>query len=442
MSLLDDEEIYRLNAFDWESEFSEIMKKGGFDAVIGNPPYGFHQIHENFVKPYFKKKFVSSSGSFEHYFLFYEKSLKLLKRNGLHGFIVPVTWLTIPSAQSLRKMILDNYWIKEICWLPELVFENAQVNTLVSIIQYSSNNKNVAIKIYDTLGFQNPAKRERNSKQSNFINSDYYIAIFEGSQDSKVIQKINSLSIPLKDIAKPCSGYNPYEVGKGQAPKGGPQTIETVKTKPYHSEENIGDEWRPKIIGRNLDRYHVNVTQKRWIKYGPWLAAPRDPENFKGKRILVQEITGGKKKRIVAAYYENELYYSRDVIPVKIANKFPHPFYLLSIINSLFISWYHLKRNPKAQKGLSPKVLVSDLKKLPIPNPVINSIEFKTQHDHMVLLVTKIMDLKKQMYDAKLPHIKTTIQRQIESTDKQIDQLVYKLYKLTDEEIKIVESET
>ena len=52
------------------------------------------------------------------------------------------------------------------------------------------------------------------------------------------------------------------------------------------------------------------------------------------------------------------------------------------------------------------------------------------------------MDLKKQMYDAKLPHIKTTIQRQIESTDKQIDQLVYKLYDLTDEEIKIVESET
>ena len=135
------------------------------------------------------------------------------------------------------------------------------------------------------------------------------------------------------------------------------------------------------------------------------------------------------------------MYYSRDVIPVKIVNKFPHPFYLLSIINSSFISWYHLKRNPKAQKGLFPKVLVSDLKKLPIPNSVINSIEFKTQHDHMVLLVKKIMDLKKQVYDAKLPHIKTTIQRQIDATDKQIDQLVYKLYGLTEEEIKIVESE-
>jgi len=83
MSLLDEEEMYRVNAFDWDAEFANIMKNGGFDAVIGNPPYGFHQIHENFVKPYFKKKFVSSSGSFEHYFLFYEKSLKLLKRNGL-----------------------------------------------------------------------------------------------------------------------------------------------------------------------------------------------------------------------------------------------------------------------------------------------------------------------------------------------------------------------
>ena len=441
MSLLDEEEMYRVNAFDWDAEFANIMKNGGFDAVIGNPPYGFHQIHENFVKPYFKKKFVSSSGSFEHYFLFYEKSLKLLKRNGLHGFIVPVTWLTIPSAQSLRKMILDNYWIKEICWLPELVFENAQVNTLVSIIQYSSNNKNVAIKIYDTLGFQSPAKEARGYKQSKFIDLDYYIAIFEKEHDNDIIEKISSSPVLLKDLAKPCSGYNPYEVGKGQAPEGGLHTKETVKTKPYHSEEKNGDDWKPEVVGRNLDRYFLNITGNRWVKYGPWLAAQRDPENFKGKRILVQEITGGKEKRIVATYYENELYYSRDVIPIKIVRESPHPFYLLGIINSWLISWYHLRRNPKAQKGLFPKILVSDLKKLPIPNPVIN-IEFKTQHDHMVLLVKKIMDLKKQMYDAKLPHIKTTIQRQIESADKQIDQLVYKLYGLTDEEIKIVESET
>src|SRR3989339_521937 len=88
------EERRKVNPFDWETEFPEIMKNGGFDAVIGNPPYGFHQIHSDIVKFYFKSHYTASQGSFEHSFLFYEASLKLLRQGGIHGFIVPVTWLT------------------------------------------------------------------------------------------------------------------------------------------------------------------------------------------------------------------------------------------------------------------------------------------------------------------------------------------------------------
>ena len=337
--------------------------EGGFDAIVGNPPYGFHQIHSPVVKPYFKQHYASSQGSFEHYFLFYERSLKLLRGNGRHGFIVPVTWLTIPSARSLRKFVLDTFQIEEISWLPELVFENAQVNTLVSIIRKSPGN-GVQTKIYDTLGFTSPPKEERFYRQSQFIEANYSIDIFQSNADAKLLVKILGNSRPLKQFARPCSGYNPYEVGAGQAPKGGLQTKETVKTKPYHSETKRGVGWKPEIIGRNLARYHVNVSGKRWIKYGPWLAAPRDPENFLGQRILVQEITGGEQRRIIAAYCDRELYHSRDVIPIKLENDTPHPFYLLAIVNSMLTTWYHHKKNPKAQKQLFPKVLVSDLAQL------------------------------------------------------------------------------
>jgi hypothetical protein len=161
-------------------------------------------------------------------------------------------------------------------------------------------------------------------------------------------------------------------------------------------------------------------------------------DQFKGKRILVQEITGGKKRRIVSAYYEDELYYSRDVIPIKMDNENAHPLYLLGIINSWLISWYHLKRNPKAQKGLFPKVLVSDLKKLPICVDDSDNIK----HDQIVNLVQRMIDLNKKLHEAKIPQQKDILKRQIELTDKQIDQLVYKLYGLNDEEIKIVEAET
>ena len=431
---------YEVKPFNWEYEFEKIMvDEGGFDVVIGNPPYGFHEVHSNQVKQYFKENYIASHGSFEHYFIFYEKTIKLLKNNGVHGFIVPVTWLTIPSARSLRKFVLENYWINEICWLPELVFPDAKVNTLTSIIQ-KSPPKNVTIKFYDSLGFRKPPQEVRSYKQSQFIELDYFIGIFEKVSDSKIIQKIKNIAQPLKEVARPCSGYNPYEVGKGQDPKGGTQTKNTVETKPYHSDKKLSDEWKPEIIGRNLSRYSLNITGKRWIKYGNWLAAQRDPNNFVGERILVQEITGGKGRRIIATYYDKELYYSRDVIPIKIEKEQPHQFYLLGLINSRLITWYHHKRNPKAQKGLFPKVLVSDLKKLPIRNVDFSNLTDMKLHDDLVALVDVILDLNKKIQTAK-GREKERIKRQIEKTDREIDNLVYRLYGITDEERKIIEEQ-
>src|SRR5438445_1357567 len=241
-TMFDDEEVRRVNVFDWKAEFPEIMQAGGFDAVIGNPPYGFHQIHDDQVKAYFKTHYAASQGSFEHYFLFYEASLKLLKAGGMHGFIVPVTWLTIPSAYSLRKFILENFSIEEIAWLPELVFANAQVNTLVSTIVRTIPNK-VHVKIYDSLGFQSEPKTQFVTDQARFTSTGYVIGIFETESDAGLLNKIVGSSISLEKLARPCSGYNPYEVGKGERPEGGPHAEETVATKPYHSTRQKGNLW-------------------------------------------------------------------------------------------------------------------------------------------------------------------------------------------------------
>ena len=438
MGLFDDTERYRINVFDWNKEFPDIMRAGGFDAVIGNPPYGFHQIHSDDVKSYFKSHYSSSHGSFEHYFLFYEASLKLLRISGYHGFIVPVTWLTIPSAEALRKFILDNFAINSISWLPELVFKNAQVNTAITIIQKSKSNiTNIFIS-----NNNDPSRNEGISKeieQSKFINAGYIIHIFETKDETKLLAKIEASTIPLASLARPCSGYNPYEVGKGQDVDGRPHTLETIKNKPYHANKKIGEEWVEETIGRDLNRYSIHWPNERFVKYGHWLAAPRDPSNFIGPRLLIQEITGGINHRIIATFCDRLLYHSRDIIPIKCDQNWPNPLFFLGIINSWLITWRHHRRSPKAKKALFPKVLVSDLKNIPIVNLSNKNVYHVKLHDRMVSLVEQMLALHKQLAEAKTPHDKTAIQRQIDATDRQIDRLVYELYGLTEEEIKIVE---
>ena len=433
-----DEECYRINPFDWDKEFPEIMKVGGFDVVIGNPPYGFHQIHSDIVKFYFKSYYTASQGSFEHSFLFYEASLKLLRQGGIHGFIVPVTWLTIPSAAALRRFILESFAIRSITWLPELVFKNAQVNTLVSIIQRDipGTTKILISEVNDPS--QGKGVR-RELKQSSFISAGHIIHIFEDFTETELLTKIETHSKPLCSLARPCSGYNPYEVGKGEDPDGNPHSKETVIKKPYHANSRLGLDWKPEAIGRDLGRYELRWPINRYVKYGPWFAAPRDPCNFIGPRLLVQEITGGVNHRIISTYCDKELYHSRDIIPIKCDQTWPSPLFLLGIVNSWLITWWHHRRSPKAKKALFPKVLVSDLKRIPVPIVNTENSAHMELHNRMVALVDQMLELNKQLASAKTDHDKTVIQRQIDATDRQIDLLVYELYGLTEDEIKIVE---
>jgi len=438
VSTVDDEERRKVNPFDWDKEFPEIMKVGGFDVVIGNPPYGFHQIHSDIVKFYFKSYYTASQGSFEHSFLFYEASLKLLRQGGIHGFIVPVTWLTIPSAAALRRFILESFAIRSITWLPELVFKNAQVNTLVSIIQRDipGTTKILISEVNDPS--QGKGVR-RELKQSSFISAGHIIHIFEDFTETELLTKIETHSKPLCSLARPCSGYNPYEVGKGEDPDGNPHSKETVIKKPYHANSRLGLDWKPEAIGRDLGRYELRWPINRYVKYGPWFAAPRDPCNFIGPRLLVQEITGGVNHRIISTYCDKELYHSRDIIPIKCDQTWPSPLFLLGIVNSWLITWWHHRRSPKAKKALFPKVLVSDLKRIPVPIVNTENSAHMELHNRMVALVDQMLELNKQLASAKTDHDKTVIQRQIDATDRQIDQLVYELYGLTEEEIKIVE---
>jgi hypothetical protein len=134
-----------------------------------------------------------------------------------------------------------------------------------------------------------------------------------------------------------------------------------------------------------------------------------------------------------------ELYYSRDMIPIKCELPWPSPLFLLGILNSRLISWRHRHRSPKAGKALFPKVLVSDLRGIPNPHLSHSRAADRLSHDRIVTHVDRMLTLHKQLAAAKTPHEKTALERQIAATDAEIDRLVYQLYGLTEDEIRIVE---
>ncbi|MCX6374471.1 MAG: hypothetical protein NTU88_00275 [Armatimonadetes bacterium] len=104
------------------------------------------------------------------------------------------------------------------------------------------------------------------------------------------------------------------------------------------------------------------------------------------------------------------------------------------------MSAFPLQVVPKARKGVFPKIIITDARRLPMPRIDLSVPNDKARHDKMVQLVDRMLDMHKKLAAANVPGDKTAIQRQIDATDREIDALVYELYGLTEEEIRIVEA--
>lgn len=151
-SVLDSNTLAKRSAFHWEKEFSSIIESGGFDIVIGNPPYinanRLSKIYGKKVKDYWKKRFASASGAYDIYILFFELGLTLLSKNGLLGFITPNKYLSAPYSEELRKLILDKYTMQECVDLSNVrVFEDPSVYPIITIFQNSIAKKSHTISL-------------------------------------------------------------------------------------------------------------------------------------------------------------------------------------------------------------------------------------------------------------------------------------------------------
>ena len=483
-SLIDDESIAGELAFNWEEKFQEIMANGGFDAVIGNPPYGA-EIKEN-EKVFYKEKMSTFQGNYEIYFFFIEKVKQLIQEKGKVGFITPDTWINIPQAQKLRNHILTNYDVSKIISFNYSVFDEASVNTVLFFLDQRKDNNNCFVSSIDSLDnisflYDNTKQyacdtlRWKNSKDNQF-------QIWQKNSEIKIIDKIllgSTQCLELLDISQGIVPYSSEHLSK-----------EEIKNRIFHSKNKIDDTYGIWIQGRNIGRYRIDLSNCEFLRYGKWLHRSREQKYFQGKRILIQEITGGNPPRISAVQYDGILYHDPGIISCLNISTLDIN-YLLLLINSKLISWYHGLNSPKGMRNTFPKVLISDIRTFPIkpisPEAQLPFIEkadkmlslhktfqekktefiewvksefavteisnkldsfYKLDFDEMKVELKKKMPKGKEFGPKEIGSLKkyyqdykselVVLDNEIKQTDITIDEMVYELYGLTKEEREIV----
>ena len=420
---LDDEELLRVKPFDWASAsgFGEIMAAGGFDAVIGNPPYGAEIPSEQVT--YLSKKHGAGEKFPDSYIFFIIKALLLLKKSERISFIVPNTFCDLESLDEFRKWILTENSILSI-WQSGWAFKDAVVDTLVFVAHKDkpTTESSVLIEIDD---------KTYERKMSSFVTNELCKIDYRNSEDDKqLLSKIADNTIPLSEIATVKAGVKMYERGKGTPP----QTRELIKLRPFSTKEEQPVGWKTLYRGKHISRYAF-ASPDEFVNYGEWLAAPRKPELFTSPKILMRRTDD----RLLASLDNDNAICvnSCHVIKFKKASQSLSYSYILGLLNSRLMQRIFELQNPQMVDKVFAEVKVIYVLRLPIRTLDFDNPADKAMHDKMVALVERMLDLHRQ---AGLTVVQRgLVEQRIEAVDREIDELVYRLYGLSEAEVGIVE---
>ncbi len=386
-SLIDDPKIAGDKAFNWDARFG--FK---FDVVVGNPPYVNNRNLPAEQKKFFEKNYQTSFQQYDLYVLFYEKSLEIMKQKGYLGFITPNKFTITRYGEPLRKLILENE-LKSIVDVSQLnVFDDASTYPYVIIIRKNNPNKNVICVISPNTS--NLTEIPINKIDQNSFDYKKGFNLKQDSNESKILDKIE-----------------------------GEKLIKIYRAKPTSKSINDkGDSLA--LTNREIERYNIILSQKRISTKKEWkLDLPA---------ILMKKI---------CFYPTATLIDSENFIPVNtiyvlhsLDNKVSLK-YLLAILNSKLIGWYSRnKYGNTAMRGGFIELRTFEIKDIPIHLPT------PEQEKKIIELVNQMLELQKKAHDEKIVgREKDRVEEQIKQTDWQINEEVYNLYRITDEEKKTIE---
>jgi len=394
---------------------------GGFDVVIGNPPYiaGKSGLLSVSDKKYFNAIYETAEYQLDTYILFTEKGIKLLKQGGTISYIMPNTWLANIHLTKIRNFLLTRTAIREILLMPNDVFLTAVVDTtiIISNRNYQPEHK---IKIGSFKDW-NYTLLYQVEQDSYLENEKQILDIGIDNSSRSILNKISKNTSPVGEICDVNRGVHAYRKdGYGKSKFGkGCQTERDYDERSYHSDRKVNDTYYKEVRGKNIFPFYYELSDN-YISWGDWLAEPREWKYFEGERIYLRKIVG---ETLFAAFVKSKNVADQSVYIAKVKKgKSVDAKYLLGILNSTLLAWYfRVKANEF--DDLFPQIKVTEFKELPI-----KMVGMKAQ-DSMIKLVDQILTAKQgnpKAYTSAL--------------EKQINALVYKLYELTDEEIAIIEN--
>ena len=474
MNIFDEEEMYRVNAFDWEAEFSKIMENGGFDAVIGNPPYVRQESLKD-SKGYLEKRFSVYHGVADLYAYFIEKGVSLLKQGGFFSYIVANKWFRANYGKPLRQWIKQQNIIEIIDFGDLPVFKQATTYPCIIVIQKNSPGPAFRASTIKTLDFndlQTHVAQNHYDVRQNMLDENGWALVNQKAQD--LLDKLRKTGVPLSEYVDG-KIYRGVLTGLNQAFVIDDATRAKLIAEDASSVEII----RPFLAGRDIKRYMPLGIKKYLILFPRGFTNAKCPDNSRQWDWMQKEyfaiaahLAPFKEKaekrcdkgeywwELRACDYYGEFEKPKIMLPdISLRGNFAldeegkkycantayiisnSEKYLLGILNSLLITFFY-KNISSTYRGGYLRFIYQYLEILPIRPIDFNQPDDSACHDEMVNLVNNMLDLNKKLNESKIPQAIEVLKRQIDSTDKQIDHLVYNLYDLTDEEIQIVESET
>jgi type I restriction-modification system DNA methylase subunit len=411
--------------FDFEVLFSEVFGTvKGFDVVIANPPYGVRIPTDE------RKIYAFTLGAvpdFEIFYWFLSLAVKITRQGGTLSYIIPNTFLINMYATDYRRLFLEKWRVHNLVDLSQLsIFDSAVVRNCVLITERRDKADYIALVSMfgeSASGEIAQVKVVSVSKaQLHETAENWQLLVRSGSKSDLLLSKIVKSSVPLGEILDAKQGYIPYRTTTLTKRFGAQEAKRILTERQWHSDSQASPHHKRELQGKDVLRYGV-AWSGVWVKYGNWVSSYVDVKYFSEPRLMFREITAPMPYALIVAYSAEEYVNNPSVITAihRGSNEYDFNF-LLGVCNSRLISFCFAARAPKADKGLFPKILVNDVRQIPIANAS------KEARRVIGNTVSKVVDAKKQ-----------NPQADTNALEREIDEMVYALYDLTPAEIKLVE---